>query len=417
LWKFSLNELLSPIFYLVLALTAILSLLQIRVFPSSSARGSILLIASLAAGAIFYPYWMAVLLLVAVVIVFPIAMLLAKGKGNVIWLFVFAMVAALAAVRSESFARYWNQWASTLKGAPTLTMLVGTSYFFLRMLSLWFDARNGKTGEVTLSGTLNYLLFFPTFVSGPIDRYARFTAQIAQPQPVDATAVDTALWRGVVGLFKKVVLADTFVHVCFPTGADAASHIQSATTHETWIAFYAYAARIYLDFSGYTDVAIAAGLLLGIKVPENFRWPYGARNITEFWRRWHISLSEWLRDYIFLPSGLSLSRGVLKGRSLAAGCAAALFTFGLCGLWHGMSANFLIWGLMHGTWVFGHKLYNDLGRKNLPQGWWQWSRESFLGDALAILLTFHGVAITWIWFSTPDNATALLMFKKLLGIH
>ncbi len=413
------NELLSPIFYLVLAATAILSLLQSRVIPDrQSARQGILLTSSLVAGAIFYPFWMAALLAVAVMVVFPVARLFSRGaRGSaLIWVFVIAGIAALAAARSEQFAQYWSSAVRSLSSKPSLAALVGTSYFFLRSLSLWFDARNTKSGEVTLGGTLCYLLFFPTFVSGPVDRYARFNAQIAIPQPVDAAAVDAALWRGVVGLFKKVVLADTLAYYCFPGGADAAARIHSATAAQTWLAFYAYAARIYLDFSGYSDVAIAAGLLLGVKIPENFRWPYGARNITEFWRRWHISLSEWLRDYIFLPSGLNLSRGVFKGRNLAAGCAAALFTFGLCGLWHGLALNFFIWGLMHGTWVFAHKLYNDLGRKRLPQGWFSLTRESFIGEALAIVLTFHGVAVTWICVSTPDNGTALAMLRKMIGI-
>jgi alginate O-acetyltransferase complex protein AlgI len=411
-----LNELLNPLFYLVLSVAAILSLLQTRLFSDKTgARQCILLLASLAAGAIFYPYWMAVLLAIAVLVVFPVARLLARS-GNIIWIFVLAMTAALAGARSETFAQFWTKALGSIKADPTLAAMVGTSYFFLRSLSLWFDARNKKSGDVSLFGTISYLLFFPTFMSGPVDRYARFNAQIASPQPVGAAALDQALWRGVIGLFKKVVLANTLAYLCFPSGADAAGKIREATTGQAWLAFYAYAARIYLDFSGYSDVAIAAGLLLGIKVPENFNWPYGARNITEFWRRWHISLSEWLRDYIFLPTGLGLSRGIFKGRSLAAGCVSALFTFGLCGLWHGLTFNFLIWGLMHGTWVFAHKLYNEVGRKRLPRSWFTWSRESFAGDTLAILLTFHGVAATWIWFSTPDNATAVLMIKKMMGL-
>ena len=114
--------------------------------------------------------------------------------------------------------------------------------------------------------------------------------------------LDMALWRGVLGLFKKFVLADSLAQIVFPAGPDALQSLGAMSTGAVWRAFYAYAARIYLDFSGYTDLAIACALLVGIRVPENFNSPYLAKNITEFWRRWHITLSEWLRDYVFIPA-------------------------------------------------------------------------------------------------------------------
>ncbi len=335
-----------------------------------------------------------------------------------LWISVLAMTATLFAARSEVFAQFWSASTQKIHRIGTNVSpaaLIGTSYFVLRALALWFDAAKGKSGTVALPRVLTYLFFFPTFVSGPIDRYARFQQDVATSRPVNFNTVDEALWRGVLGLFKKVVLADTLIELCLPPGAEFLPRLNAMSTGQTWLAFYAYAARIYLDFSGYSDVAIAVAMLLGVRVPENFNLPYLARNITDFWKRWHISLSEWLRDYVFLPLGVNFSRGIFKGKSLAAGCAAALIAFALCGLWHGLALNFLIWGLMHGVWVFAHKLYSDTGKRSFP-GWLTWSRGNPAATALAIALTFHGVAFTWIWFSAPDVHAAVAMISKMLTV-
>ena len=407
------NEQLSPLFYLVVLLTAIITFAG-----RQSLRQAVLIAASLAAGALFYPIWLAVLTLVSVLVVFPLARLFSTRKfsAGALWLAVIAAAAALCIARSERFGVFWEHATAHqhLNWSLNPAAIIGTSYFALRAMALWFDAAHGKSGPVTFPGVLAYLLFFPTFVSGPIDRYARFSADVATPRPVDADAVDEALWRGVLGLFKKVVLADTLLALCLPAGDAFVPRLHAMTQGQAWLAFYAYAARIYLDFSGYSDVAIAVALLLGVRVPENFRSPYLARNITDFWKRWHISLSEWLRDYIFLPAGMKLSRGIFKGQSLKAGCCAALLAFALCGLWHGLALNFLIWGLLHGAWVFGHKAYGDIGRLSFPR-WLTWSRQNLAARALAVLLTFHGVAFTWIWFNAPDVPAALGMMRKMWG--
>ena len=409
------NEQLSPIFYCVAGLAAILSFAA-----TESRRLAVLLVASLFVGVIFYPFWIDVLVVVSVVLVYPLARLFATRtfSAALFWGGVLVLTAALFGARSESFAQFWTNAISKIKHvnfSASPAALIGTSYFVLRALSLWFDAAKGKSGPITLARVLNYLLFFPTFVSGPIDRYARFQQDVATPRPVNFNTVDAALWRGVLGLFKKVVLADTLIELCLPPGAGFLPRLHALSAGQTWLAFYAYAARIYLDFSGYSDVAIAVAMLLGIKVPENFNSPYLARNITEFWKRWHISLSEWLRDYVFLPLGVNFSRGIFKGKSLAAGGAAALIAFGLCGLWHGLALNFLIWGLMHGAWVFAHKIYSDTGKKSFP-GTLAWTRANLVATAIAIALTFHGVAFTWIWFNAPDPRAAMSMISKMLRL-
>jgi alginate O-acetyltransferase complex protein AlgI len=149
-------------------------------------------------------------------------------------------------------------------------------------------------------------------------------------------------------------------------------------------------------------------------VPENFRHPYFARSITEFWRRWHITLSEWLRDYVFLPSGMAFSR-TFRGHSLLAGCLAALLAFSICGVWHGFEVHFLVWGLMHGIWVFAHKLYQDAARTTLPKAFVSFMRDNPAGHALCVLLTFHGVALTWVLFGAPDLCAAVAYLKIMAG--
>ena len=385
------------------------------------ARQALLLSLSLAIGFVFCGLWIGALALAAVVVWLFAGLLhhAAKSAGNarvrgMIWPAVLLAAVVLGWTRTETFVTQWTATQSSILTIPPLIALVGTSYFLLRALSLCFDARKGKLNEAPeLLTTLNFLLFFPTLVSGPLDRYGRFRQDLVAPKTVDARAWDQALWRGVLGLFKKFVLANTLALYALPVHLNA---LESLSMADAWVAFYVWALVIYLDFSGYCDVAISVGRLLGFSVPENFRSPYFARSITEFWRRWHISLSEWLRDYVFLPSGLALTRR-LKGQSLLAGCVAALFTFSICGLWHGFEIHFLAWGLMHGGWVFAHKYYQDLSRSRLPKGWLTFTRQSSVGHALCVLLTFHGVALSWVLFAAPDLQTAAQYIGVMLGVQ
>jgi len=348
----------------------------------------------------------------------------AKDQDSTVRLLIWPTIALAAAVlgwtRSDAFVAQWSAIQAHAPRPPPLVALVGTSYFLLRALSLCFDARKGKLAESPDAlSTLNFLLFFPTLMSGPLDRYHRFRQDLVAPRPVDAKAWDDALWRGALGLFKKFVLANTLALYALPMHLNS---LDTLSASQAWIGFYVWALVIYLDFSGYCDIAISLGRLLGFSVPENFRSPYFARSITEFWRRWHISLSEWLRDYVFLPSGLALSRrwrgqSLFSGCAGCAGCAAALLTFAICGLWHGFELHFLAWGVMHGAWVFGHKYYQDLARTTLPKGWIRFTRQTRIGHASCVLLTFHGVALSWILFATPDLETAGRYVAAMFGVR
>lgn len=207
-------------------------------------------------------------------------------------------------------------------------------------------------------------------------------------QRFPAALVAEGLCRIVVGLFKKGVVADSMTAL--------ALRLQTpdvVTVPGLWMATYAYAIKIYFDFAGYSDLAIGAALLFGYRVPENFDSPYLRRNLSEFWRHWHISLSSWIRDYLFIPLG-----GSRVPRPRAA--LNLLLVMALCGLWHGAAWNFVAWGLWHGA---------GLGVLRL------WPRP--LPRLLATFLTFQYVCLGWVLFAAPSLSAALLALGKMFGVR
>jgi D-alanyl-lipoteichoic acid acyltransferase DltB (MBOAT superfamily) len=245
---------------------------------------------------------------------------------------------------------------------------------------------------------LDYLLFvsfFPHLVAGPIVRPYQMLPQLARPPAVDAAAQAAGLLRIAGGLAKKIIIGDylaqAIVNRVFATP-------ERFTALEVLVAVYAYAAQIYADFSGYSDVAIGSAALFGYELPENFDAPYIARNLQEFWRRWHITLSTWLRDYLYKPLGGSRSGPVKTYRNL-------MITMVLGGLWHGASYNFVVWGALHGGALAVTRMWQRSPRAQsfgarLP-GW------------LAALATFHFVCFAWIFFRAPSFAHAALALRQI----
>ena len=278
-------------------------------------------------------------------------------------------------------------------------LTLSLSFYCFQSLSYTLDVyRREAKPTASLLQYLGSALFFPSIVAGPIPRQARLLKQIAAPFRIDNEAASRALLLVAVGLVKKLLLADylagNLVDRVFDTPA-----LYSGL--ENLIAVYGYALQLFMDFSGYTDMAMGVGLLLGIELPENFRRPYLAANLAEFWRRWHISFSDWLRDYVF--DSLPKSRRFVR-LSYAAGFVV---TFLLGGLWHGLSWNFAIWGLLHGlalSAVFVWRRY----RKG--------ARPTMAGRAAGALLTFHYVCFTWIFFRAATLPEALAVLSRI-GSH
>jgi alginate O-acetyltransferase complex protein AlgI len=223
-----------------------------------------------------------------------------------------------------------------MPGAPPLAV----SFFVFEFVHYLFEVRRGGQPIRSPLQFLLFAIFFPSLVAGPIKRYTQFLPELARAVQAKAQASDFAagLSRMGLGFFKKVVIAD---NLTLYIDANQPAFAQLGW-FERWLLLAMIAFRILLDFSGYSDIAIGCARLLGIRLPENFNWPYAAKNLQDFWQRWHISLSSWIRDYVYIPLGGSR-------HGLARRVANGLLAFALCGLWHGPAWHFVLWGLLHGV--------------------------------------------------------------------
>jgi D-alanyl-lipoteichoic acid acyltransferase DltB (MBOAT superfamily) len=256
---------------------------------------------------------------------------------------------------------------------------------------------------------VTYALFFPALTAGPIDRADRFVKDTRAPFALSAAEVGAGGARIALGVFKKFVLADTLAIVAL--NAVNAGQAQSASW--LWVMLYAYALRIYLDFSGYTDLALGLGQWLGVKLPENFDRPYLRPNLTMFWNSWHITLAQWFRAYFFNPLTRALrARPLPPALIILIGQAGTML---LIGLWHGVTWNFVAWGAWHAVGLFVHNRWADFAKAHataLHLGP-MLNRASHI---LSVFLTFHFVTLGWVWFALPDVGLASRVMLRLLGV-
>jgi D-alanyl-lipoteichoic acid acyltransferase DltB (MBOAT superfamily) len=281
--------------------------------------------------------------------------------------------------------------------APLLPL--GISFFVFHAISLLMDAYRGKLRtRINLRDALLYIAFFPQLIAGPILRASSFLPQLAIPRNPFAIRANTGALLIVSGLFKKTIVANILATLLVePVFADPLSYSGA----DTLLAVYGYAAQIYCDFSGYTDIAIGCALLLGYRFPRNFNAPYTATNPQDFWRRWHISLSTWLRDYLYLPLGGS-RRGMWRTY------ANLMVTMVLGGLWHGANWTFVAWGALHGGMLVGHRVFAGIGWRPLValRGTlaWRW---------VSRILLFHAVCLGWVFFRSPSFDVAFQVLGNL----
>lgn len=323
-------------------------------------------------------------------------------------LFIVLKTAPLA----ESAARALRQAAGQSPDLAQATELdwLGFSYVAFRLIHTLRDRQTGKLPPLTLREYVTYTIFFPAYTAGPIDRAERFAPDLRDlpgPQPDRLTQGGA---RIAVGIAKKFIVADSLA--LFALNAQTAT--QADSTGAMWLLLYAYTFQIYFDFSGYTDIAIGIGQLYGIRLPENFNRPYLRRNITLFWQSWHITLSQWVRFYVFSP----LSRYLLTRRRKPSPLVLALIgqvtTMVVIGLWHGVSGPFVVWGLWHGLGLFVHKWWSDRTR-NLYVALRDRPRAARALEIAGVVLTFHFVALGWVWFALPELGLGWEVVKKLLG--
>ncbi len=280
-----------------------------------------------------------------------------------------------------------------------ITLPVGISFFTFQAMSYVIDIHRGRIESMELLDFALYLSFFPQLVAGPIVRASEFGPQIkTEPDP---RAVPTAEAFRLIfsGLFKKVVIS---TYLATEIVDDVFTLPDDHSAFEVLIAVYAYAIQIYADFSGYTDIAIGVALLLGFRFPQNFDAPYRALSIQDFWRRWHMTLSNWLRDYLYIPLGGNRKGTIFTYRNL-------FLTMLLGGLWHGAAWNFVIWGAIHG---------GVLAIERYVMGWWaSTGRPSLIPTELANVLrwlyTFHVVCLAWVFFRAETFSLATSMLGRL----
>jgi D-alanyl-lipoteichoic acid acyltransferase DltB (MBOAT superfamily) len=294
--------------------------------------------------------------------------------------------------------------------ASTDLRWLGFSYIAFRLIHVLRDKQMGRLPDLSLPEFATYVVFFPALAAGPIDRAERFTQDLQNDVALTQDETLVAGQRIFLGLFKKFVIADTLAIIAL----NDALATQVRTAGWMWVIVYAYTFQIYFDFSGYTDIAIGIARLVGIRLPENFAAPYLKPNLTQFWNSWHMSLTQWFRAYFFNP----FNRWMRGFRNLPVWVmilSGQMATMLLIGLWHGITLNFIFWGLWHGIGLFLQNRWSDFIRTHYSNA----GQDSRLQPALqvgGILLTFHFVALGWVFFALSHPAHSWLVFQILFGI-
>lgn len=319
----------------------------------------------------------------------------AATKNKKLALLIFSLVVNLGLLGYFKYTNFLFEIFSSVSGDEfkplDIFLPVGVSFFTFQSLSYTLDIYRGNLRPV--DNILDYAFFvsfFPQLVAGPIVRASEFIPQIYQPTIVTKEMFGRGVFLIITGLFKKAIISN-YISLNFVDRIFDAPTLYTGL--ENLFGVYGYALQIYCDFSGYSDMATGIALLLGFKFCMNFDSPYQSKNITEFWRRWHMSLSTWLRDYLYFSLG-----GNKKGKLRT--YVNLMLTMLLGGLWHGASFRFILWGGLHGIALAFHKAFSSLAKREIPERW------SGTINFFSTMLTFHFVCFCWIFFRAPDMATA-----------
>lgn len=268
---------------------------------------------------------------------------------------------------------------------------LGISFFIFQKIAYLVDCHRGLVADRDPLHFAIFVMFFPQLIAGPIVHHAEFTPQLQRTRLLpDASMVSAGLFLLAVGLFKKVVIADWLGEYV----AQPFAHAGQLQFLEAWTAALAYSLQLYFDFSAYSEMAMGLALLFGLRLPINFNSPYKAASVAEFWRRWHITLGRFLRDYLYIPLG-----GSHHGKRRAA--LAALVVMLLGGLWHGAGWTFILWGLMHGLYLAMHRL---------------WSSRFTLPRPVGIAVTFSAILFAWVMFRAATVHDAISIWQAMLGL-
>jgi D-alanyl-lipoteichoic acid acyltransferase DltB (MBOAT superfamily) len=282
-----------------------------------------------------------------------------------------------------------------------IVLPLGISFFTFQKIAFLVDAYRGKIEHLNLLDFSLFVSFFPQLIAGPIVHHSEVLPQLRQ-KIIKGEYIAMGISIFIIGLAKKILLADNAALYSTPAFNEVAKG-QSLDFFTAWSAAFAYTAQLYFDFSGYCDMAIGAALLFGIRLPVNFNSPYKATSIIDFWRRWHITLSRFLRDYLYIPLGGNRHGKMRRYANL-------FITMLLGGLWHGASWTFVAWGGLHGIYLAVNHAWRNL---RLQIEWFNKTTASgvFLGQAL----TFLAVVIAWVFFRSADTQSAFSMLNSMSG--
>ena len=360
------------------------------------------------------PQWLVLLLAVLLLVVILIAqfrqfppLLFVMAAIGLILVFVLVKVPAIFSLILDAVAAFRGKAGA---GSFSLAWL-GFSYVAFRLLHTIFDRKSRRLPSVPLAEYVNYVIFFPAFTAGPIDRLERFIRDLNDPVGLDREGwLDTGK-RFFVGLFKKFVIADALAWIALN---DKFAQQISAPAW-MWILLYCFSLRIYFDFSGYTDIAIGLGRLLGVRLPENFSSPYWKPNLTQFWNSWHMTLTQWFRSYFFNPLTRAMHSSKYPISPYLMILVAQVGTMVLIGLWHGVTFGFVLWGLWHGAGLFIQNRWSDYMKDHTPA----WGR-TLIGQKIlrysGVFLTFNFVSLSWLFFTLSTPAKVWSAMAVLFGV-
>jgi len=324
-------------------------------------------------------------------------------------LLIFGITANLAVLAYFKYSMFIVENAGALTGLDfgiqAVVLPLGISFFTFQKVAYLVDAAEGKAAEYRFLDYCLFVTFFPQLIAGPIVHHREMMPQFRRPEAMRFSHGDFAMGLTffTAGLWKKVVLADTLATYATPVFSAASEQV--LTAGEAWTGAIAYALQLYFDFSGYSDMAIGLGLLFGIRLPFNFASPYKAVNIIDFWRRWHMTLSKFLRDYLYVPLGGNRQGSTRRYVNL-------FLTMLIGGLWHGAAWTFVIWGALHGVFLIVNHGWRAL---RTALGWT--SDETAAGRWAARGLTFLCVTVAWVFFRAESVGDAMEMLRAMAGLN
>lgn len=327
------------------------------------------------------------------------------------WLLALGISLNLALIGYFKYANFFLKNFNDIIGQDyqiqQIILPLGISFFTFQQIAYLVDAYRGETKEYNLLNYCLFVSFFPQLIAGPIVHHKEILPQFAHPSIYRFNGENLAVGLTIfsLGFFKKVIFADGIAIYANPVFS-AATQGTSLTFFEAWAGVLAYSLQLYFDFSGYSDMAIGAARLFGIKLPLNFNSPYKAVNIIDFWRRWHITLSRFLRDYLYIPLGGNRQGEIRRNINL-------MITMLLGGLWHGAGWTFVLWGGLHGIYLVVNQQWRAfrlfLGHDLQKSSWW--------GLSLSRILMILAVAIAWVFFRAENLKTAHIILKGMFGFN